>query len=92
MKLVHYKAIMHAQFVTDIVESNYNSIDKSEIFKQAYELMIDNEGYDLDVIIEIMMEEAQVAQEEQEEQEEHSFKSTVDPAFASWEDCNSQFV
>lgn len=89
---LHYKAIMHAQLVADIVESHYKGVDKSEIIKQAYKLMIENDGYDLDTIIEILMEKVLEEQECSEVLEEYSLKSTVDPAFATWEECNRQFV
>ena len=88
---IQYKAIMHAQLVSDIVESNYKGVDKSEIIKQSYKLMIENDGYDLDTIIEIMMEKAQDEKEQQDE-EVCALNGGLDPAFISWEDCNSQFV
>lgn len=88
---LHYKSIMHAQLVADIVESHYKGVDKSEIIKQACKLMIENDGYDLDTIIEIMMEKAQDEKLREQNEEEYN-NSTCDPAFASWEDCNRQFV
>lgn len=87
----HYKAIMHAYIVADIVETHYNGVDKAEIINQSYELMIDNDGYDVEDIIDIMMEKAQEEQESYEVQE-YNVQSTVDPAFASWEECNRQFI
>lgn len=88
---LHYKAIMHAQIVVDIVRDRYFFIDEVEYFDEAYKLMIENDGYDLEHIIEIMMEKAQDEKNNQEEEEEYN-NSTCDPAFASWEECNRQFV
>lgn len=86
----NYKAIMHAQIVVDIVRDRYSFIDAVEYFDEAYKLMMENRGYLLDDIIEIMMEKAQDEKNNQEEEEYNN--STCDPAFASWEDCNRQFV
>lgn len=86
----NYKAMMHACIVSDIVESHYNGVDKTEIFNESYSLMIENDGYDVEDIIEIMIEKAQEQQEEDEEY--YSSNGGLDPAFSSWEECNRQFI
>lgn len=87
-----YKAIMHAQIVVDIIRDRFAFIDKVEYFDEAYKLMMENRGYILDDIIEIMMEKAQDEKLREQNEEEYNHNSTCDPAFASWEDCNRQFV
>lgn len=90
MKKENLKVFMHAQIVCDIVKDKCHQIDEEKFLDEAYKLMIENDGYDIEHIIEIMLEKAQEEQECSEEFEE--WNSTVDPAFASWEDCNRQFV
>jgi hypothetical protein len=91
MKKDNYKVFMHAQVVVDIVRDSYHFIDEIEYFDEAYKLMMENRGYLLDDIIEIMMEKAQDENLHNQE-EEYNHNSTCDPAFAGWEDCNRQFV
>lgn len=92
MKKDNYKVFMHAQVVVDIVRDSYYFIDEIEYFDEAYKLMMENRGYLLDDIIEIMMEKAQDEELRDQDEEEYNQISTCDPAFASWEDCNRQFV
>lgn len=80
---LHYKATEDAVSIVGWIAVEY-IIDEEAYLNDAYDLLLKGEKYD-----EVLDELTDRARKEDPEEVSNR---EVDPAFASWEDCNRQFI
>ncbi|MEE0936515.1 MAG: hypothetical protein UIG52_00635 [Bacteroidales bacterium] len=80
---LHYKSTEDAVSIVGWIAGEH-IIDEEAYLNDAYDLLLKGEKYD-----EVLEELTDRAKKEDPEEVSHR---AVDPAFASWEDCNRQFI
>lgn len=84
----HYDYLMPKSIlVAEIVEDYLHKGQIASLKDEAYDLL--KEGYTDEEAIDILSEKYE---NYDEEDEETTSNGGLDPAFASWEECNRQFV